>query len=79
METFLEGCVISCVDFSKNYTMKVQNEIQNMHWHNFQVSILVHICYKKLTQRHSLEDGFIVVKEVHYYVSNDTMHDTLFV
>ncbi len=27
--------VISCIDLSKNYTMKVHNEIQNMHWHNF--------------------------------------------
>ncbi len=76
---FAEGCVISCVDFSKNYTLRVHNEIQNMHSHNFQVTSLVHICYRKLTQRNTLENGFGVVKEVHYYVLDDTMHDTLFV
>jgi hypothetical protein len=27
--------IISCVDFSENYTLMVHNEIQNMHWHNF--------------------------------------------
>jgi hypothetical protein len=26
--------LISCVNFSKNYTLKIQNEIQSMHWHN---------------------------------------------
>jgi len=59
--------------------MKVHNEIQIMHWHNFYVSILVHICYRKLAHGRTLKDGSRVVKEVHYYVSNDTMHDTLFV
>jgi hypothetical protein len=43
LETMLEGVVVSCVDFFDNYTMKIHNEIQNMHWHNFQVSIIVHI------------------------------------
>jgi hypothetical protein len=79
VETLPKGCVISCVNFSKNYTMRVQNEIQNIHCHNFQVSILVHICYMKLAQGQTSEDGSRVVKEVHYYVSDDIMHDTLFV
>jgi hypothetical protein len=26
--------ILTCVDFNENYTMKVQNKIQNMHWHN---------------------------------------------
>jgi len=50
-----------------------------MHWHNFQVSILVHICYRKNTSYNSTEDELEVIKEVHYYVSNDPMHDTLLV
>jgi hypothetical protein len=37
LETMLNGYVISCIDYSENYTTRVQNEIQNMHWHNFQV------------------------------------------
>lgn len=27
--------IFSYVDFSKNYIMKIQNEVLNMHWHNF--------------------------------------------
>jgi hypothetical protein len=36
---------VSCIDFSKNYAMKVQNEIHDMHWFSFQIIILVHIMY----------------------------------
>jgi hypothetical protein len=34
LSVVFDDMVISCIDFSENYTMKVQNEIQNMHWHN---------------------------------------------
>jgi hypothetical protein len=40
LQNFTHDEIMSCVDFSKNYTLKIQNEIQSMHWHNFQVSIL---------------------------------------
>jgi hypothetical protein len=33
------------VDFAENYTFQEFNEIQNMHSHSFQISILVHIYY----------------------------------
>jgi hypothetical protein len=59
--------------------MRVHKEIQNMHWHNHQVSILVHISYKKNFLYGYLGDESIVIKEVHYYVSDDTTHDTLFI
>ncbi len=58
--------------------MKVQNEIQSMHWHTFQVSILIHITYQ-------LDPSYIgsgpkdLLKDVHYYVFNDISHDQLFV
>ena len=29
--------LISYIEFSKNYTLKVQYKIQSMHWHNDQV------------------------------------------
>jgi hypothetical protein len=59
--------------------MKFQNKEQNMHWHNFQ-AILVFINYQPNLIPHDLtnpDSGLI--KEVHYFVSNDTSHDTLFV
>jgi hypothetical protein len=50
-----------------------------MHWHEFQIPILVQISYSKNPSFDSLVGELEVIKEVHYYVSNDTMHDTLFV
>lgn len=45
MKQMFEDIVVSCIDFSKNYVMKVQNEIQDMHWLSFQMTVLVHITY----------------------------------
>jgi hypothetical protein len=50
-----------------------------MHWHNFQVSNLVKIAYRKNPSFDSSGDELEMIKEVHYYVSDDTMHDTLFI
>jgi hypothetical protein len=33
------------VDFVENYSFEMQNEVQSMHWHSYQISILVHITY----------------------------------
>ncbi len=45
LENQPSNIILSCVDFFENYTMKIQNEVHNMHWHNFQVNILMHISY----------------------------------
>ena len=45
--SFPEDVVVSVVDSAKNYTFKIQNEIQSMHWYNDQCTILVQICYWK--------------------------------
>jgi hypothetical protein len=31
LQTMPKGAVISCADFFENYTMSIQNEIQNKH------------------------------------------------
>jgi hypothetical protein len=46
MKSFLQYCIISMVDFAKKYNFQVQNEVQSMHWHSYQISILVHITYR---------------------------------
>jgi hypothetical protein len=51
-----------------------------MHWHNFQVTILVLISYQPSFIPHdltNLDSGLI--KEVHYIILDDISHDTLFV
>jgi hypothetical protein len=40
-----EGEIMSLIDFAKNYNFKEQNEVQEQHWYNFQMTILVHITY----------------------------------
>jgi hypothetical protein len=43
--THTQDTIVSCIDFFDNYAFKVQNEIQDMHWFTFQITILVHITY----------------------------------
>ena len=71
LKNFPDDVVMSVVDFAENYTFKVQNEIQSMHWYNDQCTIMVQICYWK-------EDGNLK-KESVFYISDDKQHDTLFV
>ena len=65
--------ILSHVDFAENYTFQIQNEIQSMHWQNTQISIFVHVTYRY--------DSVVgsVVRESHFYISDDRSHDTLFV
>jgi hypothetical protein len=57
------------------------NEVQEMHWHNFQLTILVHISYQ--WNLAYLEDPNSNAKKLivgyHYYLFDDIEHDTLFV
>ena len=69
---FPNDVVVSVIDFAENYSFKEQNEIQSMHWYNYQVSILVHITYIRNVSNE-------VQKVIHFYVSDDKNHDTLFV
>jgi hypothetical protein len=63
-----KGTIVSCIDFFKNYAMKVQNEIQDMHWFSFQITILIHISYKHELDYDPTIDTSKSFKEVHYYV-----------
>jgi hypothetical protein len=71
--------MLSCIDFSKNYAFKQQNEIQDMHWLSFQITILVHIMYRINLEYDLAHLESRIVKEVHYYISDKKEHDTLFV
>lgn len=69
---FPSNVVVSVIDFAENYSFKIQNEIQSMHWWSTQVTILVHITYVR-----NAAGG--VQKTLHFYISDDRQHDTLFV
>jgi hypothetical protein len=58
----------------------MQSEMQNMHWYNFQITFLVHITYKvDLHFNLANPQSSKILKEVHYYISDDKTHDYLFV
>jgi hypothetical protein len=50
-----------------------------MHWQSSLVTILVHICYHRNPDFREGGDQPEVLKNSHFYVSDDTLHDTLFV
>ncbi len=82
LNTFPHDSILSMVDFAENYTFQEFNEIQKMHWHSFQFSILVHIYYHTsgiptiLTILNMVRK---LLNEYHYYILDDSAHDTLFV
>jgi hypothetical protein len=79
METLPEGSILSHVDFAENYSFQVQNEIQSMHWQSSQVTIMVHICYRRNPLFVAGGEEPKVIKDAHFFISDDKEHDTLFV
>ena len=80
---FPKGTILSIVDFTENYTFAPQKEIQSEYYHSDQVSILVNILYKHVELHvggsNSDENNHEVIKEYHFYISEDRTHDTCFV
>jgi hypothetical protein len=35
------------IGFAENYNFEIQNKVQSMHWHIYQVKILVQICWMR--------------------------------
>jgi hypothetical protein len=50
-----------------------------MYWHNEQITILVHITYTLNPNWNSENEEPLLVKEIHYYMSDDRAHNSLFV
>ena len=76
-DTFLIGTMLSVVDFVENYTLQLKNQIQSQYYHLEQVNIMVHITYKHGTD--SNEQNKVILKEYHFYISDDWCHDLAYV
>jgi hypothetical protein len=50
-----------------------------MYYHSSQISILVQVTYSTALLDAATEESASLVRETHYYISNDKVHDTLFV
>jgi len=57
------------------------NEIQEMYWHSFQLTILVYICYRWNEAHVSNPNSSAkkLITKCHHYILDDIEHDTLFV
>lgn len=73
------GAILTHIDFAENYTFEAQNEIQSMYYHSDQVSILVQVTYSATVSELDGQEEMQLVRETHYYISDDKMHDTAFV
>ena len=75
--------ILSRVDFVENYTFAAQKEIQSEYYHSDQDSMLFHVLYRHEEQIvdniESSNDSRHVIKEYHFYINDDRMHDTHFV
>jgi hypothetical protein len=71
----LANIMVFALDFVLNYGFEMQNEIQSMHWHTYQMSILVHICLNwNLTPYPHDEDSWILTK-YDFYIFHDKKND----
>lgn len=79
LESIPDDVIISHVDFAENYGFKPQNEVQSEYYHSFEVTIMVHITFR-LNPMHMIDPSEPrILKEAHFWVSDDREHDTLFV
>ena len=82
-EIFPAETILFVVDFVENYTFTAQKDIQSEYYHSDQASIFVHVLYRHSQQDvdgiESICDNRNVIKEYHFYISDDRTHDTHFV
>ena len=80
---FPKGTILLVVDFIENYKFIPQKEIQCEYYHLDQVSIFVHILYRHaelaIDGFDSDENNHEVIKEYHFYISDDRTHENFFV
>jgi hypothetical protein len=63
--------IISCVDVFEKYTTQVQNEIQSMHQHNFQIRNLFSLDVQTQPCACTNSDTPKLIKDLHYYILDD--------
>ena len=76
-DTFPLDTIVSVVDFVEKYTLQPQNEVQEKYYTSQQVSIFVHITF--MHSRTSIEDDRKILREYHFYISNDQSHSMEFI
>lgn len=75
---FEPGTVVIVMDFSENFTIVYPREPQSMYFNNASIAIHVMVVYRHAEVKSDGFDGG-VRKEYHFFMSDDTKHDTEFV
>lgn len=75
-ESLPTNAILTHIDFAENYTFQVQNEIQSMYYHSTQITIMVQVVYRVQVPDDGIPE---LLRETHYWISDDKAHDTLFV
>ena len=80
---FPRGAILSVVDLAENYTFSAKKEIHSEYYHSDQVVIFVHVLYRyakrSLDKIESTNENPRVIKEYHFYISDDRAHNTHYV
>ena len=71
--------MVSVIDYVENYSFEVQNKVQSMHWHSYQISILVHITYVRNPNLDVDDESTRNITTYHFYISDDMKYDSYFV
>ena len=71
--------MVSMIDYAKNYSFEVQNKVQFMHWHSYQIRFLVHITYVRNPNPNADDESTQNITTYHFYISDDMKHDSNFV
>jgi len=70
---------VCVVDFVENYSFEIQNEVQSMHWPNYQISILVHISFHHNLAPNPYDENLRILIEYHFYILDNRKHNSKFV
>ena len=76
-DSFPIGTIVFVVDFVENYTLQPQNEVQSQYYNSIQIVIFVHITCRHIPN--SIEEDMKIIREYHFYMSDDRSHSSEFV
>jgi hypothetical protein len=71
LKDFSFDTIVSVIDFVQNYTFEIHNEVQSMHYHNYQITILVYITWSWNSNPNPNDEDLQVLIKYHFYILND--------
>ena len=73
-----DDTIVFVIDFAENYSFEIQNEVQSIHWHSYQITILVQIMWHRHSSTTDAHDVCKFFMKYNFYVSDDKTQDNFF-